>query len=102
MTGGDPLAAALFCAVLATFLGSPLWGPRARVAAALSGAIAAGGGCALLTGSGELAALAAGLGGVLAFAGPGLGSRSAVERPSPGRQDGTLAGLPRAGARGRW
>jgi hypothetical protein len=102
VTTGDPVHAAIFCGLLATFLGSPLRGQRARLAGASIGAIAAGALCVFLTGSSQLAPLAAGLGGVLAFAGPALGGRSGASRPSPGRFEGSSTGLPRAGARGRW
>ncbi len=102
MTTGDPLHVAILCALLAIFLGSPLRGPAARLAGAGAGAIAAGALYVLLSGSAQLAPLAAGLGGILAFAGPALGNRSRVSRPRPGRFEGSVAGLPRAGARGRW
>lgn len=98
----EPLHTAIFCALLATFVGSPLRGPGARLAGACAGAIAAGGLDVLLSGSADLAPLAAGLGGILAFAGPALGSRGPSSRPSPGRSEGSVAGLPRAAARGRW
>jgi hypothetical protein len=99
---GDPLHVAIFCALLATFLGSPLRGPGARLAGACAGAVAAGALCVFLSAGAELAPLAAGLGGILAFAGPALGNRSRASRHSPGRFEGSAAGLPRAGARGRW
>jgi hypothetical protein len=102
VTTGDPIHVAIFCGLLATFLGSPLRGPGARIMGASAGALAAGALCAFLTGSAELAPLAVGLGGILAFAGPALGARPGASRPSPGRFEGSTAGLPRAGARGRW
>lgn len=102
VTAGDPLHVALFCALLATFLGSPLRRPPLRIAAACAGAIGAGALCALLTGSAELAPLAAGLGGILALAGPALGSAPRPDRAQLGRLEGSLGGVPRRGARGRW
>ena len=102
VTAGDPVHVAIFCGLLATFLGSPLRGQGARLMGASVGALAAGALCVFLTGSTELAPLAAGLGGILAFAGPALGARPGTSRPSPGRFEGSTAGLPRAGARGRW
>ncbi len=102
MTAGDPIHVAIFCGLLATFLGSPLRGRRARLAGACAGAVAAGALFVFLTGNAQLAPLAAGLGGILAFAGPALGDRSGPSRPRPGRFEGSSAGLPRAGARGSW
>jgi ABC-type Fe3+-siderophore transport system permease subunit len=102
VTIGDPIHVAIFCGLLATFLGSPLRTGRARLVAAGAGAIAAGALFIFLTGSSQLAPLAAGLGGILAFAGPALGGRAGTSQPSPGRFEDSSAGLPRAGARGRW